>query len=43
MSNYTDLVNKYGKEASRPACKKCGYAGHLTFQCRNFIKVILTD
>jgi len=21
------------------ACKKCGYAGHLTFQCRNFIKL----
>ncbi|CAB3229668.1 unnamed protein product [Arctia plantaginis] len=39
MSNYADLVNKYGKEASRSACKKCGYAGHLTFQCRNFIKV----
>nr|XP_034825934.1 protein SREK1IP1-like isoform X2 [Maniola hyperantus] len=39
MSNYTDLVNKIGKESSRAACKKCGYAGHLTFQCRNFIKV----
>ncbi|CAM1306710.1 SREK1IP1 (predicted) [Pycnogonum litorale] len=23
----------------RPACKKCGYAGHLTFQCRNFVKI----
>ncbi|CAL4190129.1 unnamed protein product [Meganyctiphanes norvegica] len=23
----------------RAACKKCGYPGHLTFQCRNFIKV----
>ncbi|CAH2237653.1 protein SREK1IP1-like [Pararge aegeria] len=39
MSNYTDLVNKIGKDSSRAACKKCGYAGHLTFQCRNFIKV----
>lgn len=28
-----------GKETVRPACKKCGYAGHLTYQCRNFIKV----
>lgn len=28
-----------GKEAVRPACKKCGYAGHLTYQCRNFIKI----
>lgn len=27
------------KETARPACKKCGYAGHLTYQCRNFIKV----
>ncbi|XP_063833788.1 protein SREK1IP1-like [Ostrinia nubilalis] len=39
MSNYTDLVSKFGKETSRAACKKCGYAGHLTFQCKNFIKV----
>lgn len=28
-----------GKESVRPACKKCGYSGHLTYQCRNFIKV----
>lgn len=27
------------KEQIRPACKKCGYAGHLTYQCRNFLKV----
>ncbi|XP_012059242.1 PREDICTED: protein SREK1IP1-like [Atta cephalotes] len=27
------------KEQVRPACKKCGYAGHLTYQCRNFIKI----
>ncbi|CAK1543555.1 unnamed protein product [Leptosia nina] len=39
MSNYTDLLSKIGKDSSRAACKKCGYAGHLTFQCRNFIKV----
>ncbi|XP_038218347.1 protein SREK1IP1-like [Zerene cesonia] len=39
MSYYTDLVSKIGKDSSRAACKKCGYAGHLTFQCRNFIKV----
>ncbi|XP_072947969.1 uncharacterized protein [Epargyreus clarus] len=38
-NNYTDIVSKIGKESSRAACKKCGYAGHLTFQCRNFIKV----
>lgn len=30
----------FAKETSaRPACKKCGYSGHLTFQCRNFIKI----
>ncbi|ELT98281.1 hypothetical protein CAPTEDRAFT_122553 [Capitella teleta] len=23
----------------RSTCHKCGYAGHLTFQCRNFQKV----
>lgn len=28
-----------GKESIRPACKKCGYSGHLTYQCRNFIKI----
>lgn len=39
MSNYADIVSKIGKDSSRAACKKCGYAGHLTFQCRNFIKV----
>lgn len=27
------------KETTRAACKKCGYAGHLTYQCRNFLKV----
>lgn len=29
------------KETVRAACKKCGYAGHLTYQCRNFLKVSL--
>lgn len=27
------------KDSVRAACKKCGYAGHLTYQCRNFLKV----
>lgn len=27
------------KDVVRAACKKCGYAGHLTYQCRNFLKV----
>jgi len=26
-------------DASRGACRKCGYVGHLAFQCRNFIKI----
>merc|ERR1712020_809107 len=24
---------------SRPACKKCGYPGHLTYECRNFLRL----
>merc|ERR1712018_851464 len=24
---------------TRPACKKCGYPGHLTFECRNFVRL----
>lgn len=24
---------------TKSGCKKCGYAGHLTFQCRNFIQL----
>ena len=24
---------------SRPSCKKCGYPGHLTFECRNFLRL----
>lgn len=24
---------------TRPACKKCGYPGHLTYECRNFLKL----
>lgn len=40
MSNeYASRLLPPGKEVVRPACKKCGYAGHLTYQCRNFIKV----
>ncbi len=27
------------KAESKIGCKKCGYAGHLTFQCRNFVKL----
>lgn len=28
-----------GKDTNRAACTKCGYAGHLTYQCRNFLKI----
>ena len=24
------------KQEIKTGCKKCGYSGHLTFQCRNF-------
>lgn len=41
--NYEDF---FGKEAkvkrdvgARGTCKKCGGDGHLTFQCRNFLKL----
>ncbi|XP_058821162.1 protein SREK1IP1-like isoform X2 [Topomyia yanbarensis] len=27
------------KDTVRAACKKCGYAGHLTYQCRNYLKI----
>ena len=23
----------------KTGCKKCGYQGHLTFQCRNFVQL----
>ncbi|KAL1783816.1 SREK1IP1 [Sigmodon hispidus] len=27
------------KDTVRAGCKKCGYPGHLTFECRNFLRV----
>lgn len=30
-------------EATRGACRKCGQVGHLSFQCRNFIKLEAND
>jgi len=39
QNEYASRILPPGKDASRPACKKCGYSGHLTYQCRNFIKV----
>uniref|UniRef100_A0A4W3JUE3 Protein SREK1IP1 n=1 Tax=Callorhinchus milii TaxID=7868 RepID=A0A4W3JUE3_CALMI len=27
------------KDSIRAGCKKCGYPGHLTFECRNFVRV----
>ncbi|KAJ8954899.1 hypothetical protein NQ318_016838 [Aromia moschata] len=40
MNEYGSRLLPPAKENSaRAACKKCGYAGHLTYQCRNFIKV----
>lgn len=39
MNEYGSHLLPPGKETARAACKKCGYAGHLTYQCRNFIKV----
>ncbi|XP_044254536.1 protein SREK1IP1-like [Tribolium madens] len=39
MNAYGSHLLPPAKESVRAACKKCGYAGHLTYQCRNFIKV----
>ncbi|XP_063910726.1 protein SREK1IP1-like [Zophobas morio] len=39
MNEYGSHLLPPAKESTRAACKKCGYAGHLTYQCRNFIKV----
>ncbi|GAA6068319.1 protein SREK1IP1 [Tachysurus ichikawai] len=27
------------KDNIRAGCKRCGYPGHLTFECRNFVRV----
>nr|AAH27133.1 Sfrs12ip1 protein [Mus musculus] len=27
------------KDNVRAGCRKCGYPGHLTFECRNFLRV----
>lgn len=39
ISNMDFNTINSSKEVVRAACKKCGYSGHLTFQCRNFLKV----
>lgn len=40
VMEYQGYITKFGKSSDnlRTACKKCGYGGHLTFQCRNFLK-----
>ncbi|KAK3611961.1 hypothetical protein CHS0354_011619 [Potamilus streckersoni] len=41
QSDVHGLISKFTNKTNdglKPACKKCGYAGHLTYQCRNFIK-----
>ncbi|XP_030326965.1 protein SREK1IP1 isoform X3 [Strigops habroptila] len=32
-------ANGGNKDNIRAGCKKCGYPGHLTFECRNFLRV----
>lgn len=32
-------IPNQSSDTVRPACKKCGYPGHFTYQCRNFLKV----
>lgn len=41
-SDIKDLIGRLtnqNNESQRTGCKKCGYSGHLTFQCRNFVRV----
>ncbi|KAM9680204.1 protein SREK1IP1 isoform 3-T4 [Dama dama] len=33
------LSSGCNKDSVRAGCKKCGYPGHLTFECRNFLRV----
>ncbi|KAI0983451.1 hypothetical protein GJ496_008908 [Pomphorhynchus laevis] len=47
-SSFNDRRNRSPKDSYRAACKKCGYVGHLSFQCRNFLqsdstKAVLLD
>ena len=30
---------RVNETAVRQGCKKCGYAGHFTFECRNFVRL----
>ncbi|EHB10939.1 Protein SFRS12IP1, partial [Heterocephalus glaber] len=32
-------ISGCNKDNVRAGCKKCGYPGHLTFECRNFLRV----
>ncbi|CAH1237794.1 SREK1IP1 [Branchiostoma lanceolatum] len=32
------LTNQAGENQARVGCGKCGYTGHLTFECRNFLR-----
>jgi len=33
----SSTLKKGGSAGAISACSKCGYSGHLTYQCRNFI------
>ncbi|CAB3986206.1 SREK1IP1-like, partial [Paramuricea clavata] len=45
MQNQTDIEGLIGRltqkqdNSVKAGCKKCGYTGHLTFQCRNILKI----
>ena len=32
-------ASRQGGSAPKLGCKKCGYSGHFTFECRNFVKL----
>uniref|UniRef100_A0A8C4Q971 Protein SREK1IP1 n=1 Tax=Eptatretus burgeri TaxID=7764 RepID=A0A8C4Q971_EPTBU len=37
--SYSSLCTpSVNKESVRAGCRKCGYPGHLTYECRNFVR-----
>ncbi|ELK31206.1 Protein SREK1IP1 [Myotis davidii] len=36
---FYEFMHGCNKDSVRAGCKKCGYPGHLTFECRNFLRV----
>ena len=40
MFNFRTMEGiRINETATRQGCKKCGYAGHFTFECHNFVRL----